>query len=81
MKTYVVFSVSEISSIDFEHVLQNSIEDLFYSIDGTKTFVSWIESSVPQCVINLSSKSDYYQYVDMLAIINTSDWSTNPINL
>ena len=81
MKTYVVFSVSEISSIDFNQVLQNSIEDLFYSIDGTKTFVSWIESNIPQCIINLSTKSDYYQYVDMLCIINTSDWSTNPINL
>jgi hypothetical protein len=81
MKTYVVFSVSEISSIDFNQVLQSSIEDLFYSIDGTKTFVSWNVSSVPDCVIKLNSKSDYLQYVDMLSILNTSDWSTRPIPL
>ena len=81
MKTYVVFSVSEISLIDFNQVLQNSIEDLFYSIDETKTFVSWSEAEIPNCVINLNSKSDYYQYVDMLSLINTPEWSQRPIGL
>lgn len=81
MKTYVVFSVSEISLIDFNQVLQNSAGDLFFSLDGSKTFVSWSCIEVPTCVMNLSSKSDYYQYADMLAIINTSFWNSSPISL
>lgn len=81
MSIYVVFSVSEISSIDFNQVLQNSVEDLFYSIDENKTFVSWNDAFIPECVLNIGSKSDYYQYVEMLALINTSEWSTRPIRV
>jgi len=43
---YVIINSSEVSSVNFDEVLQTSTETLRYNVDGTKTFVKY-EGSQP----------------------------------
>jgi hypothetical protein len=74
-RTFVIFDVSEIVSIDFTQVLETSADTLRMSVDGTKTFVKWEGETVPVCVENLTTKSSYYSYEEMLAVLRTSEWT------
>jgi hypothetical protein len=74
-RTFVIFDVSEIGSIDFTQVLETSADTLRMSVDGTKTFVKWEGETVPACVENLTTKSSYYSYEEMLAVLRTSEWT------
>ncbi len=76
-RTFVIFNVSEIGSIDFSEVLETSAETLRLSVDGTKTFVKWDGVSVPVCVESLTTKSPYYSCEEMLTILSTEEWVNN----
>ena len=74
-RQYVIFNVSELDLIDFTQVLETSAETVRRSVDGTKTFVKW-DSDVPACVEALTTKGDYMTYEEILAIMNTEEWTT-----
>ena len=74
-RTFVIFDVSEVGAIDFTQVLETSADTLRMSVDGTKTFVKWEGETVPVCVEALTTKSSYYTYEEMLAILRTSEWT------
>ena len=40
-KEYMIFNVSELSDINFNEVLETSIDTVRKSVNGTKTFVKW----------------------------------------
>jgi hypothetical protein len=40
-RQYMIFSLTEVDTIDFNEVLQTSAETLRKSNDGTKSFVKW----------------------------------------
>lgn len=40
-RQYMIFSLTEVDSINFDEVLQTSAETLRKSNDGTKSFVKW----------------------------------------
>ena len=72
---HVIFSVSEIDKINWAEVHEVSASELRKSLDGTKTFVKWEGETVPVCVEPLTTKSSYYTYEEMLAILRTSEWT------
>ena len=74
-RQFVIFDVSEISAIDFTQVLETSADTVRTSVDGTKTFVKWDTDNVPSCVENLTTKSIYYTYEEILTILATPEWS------
>ena len=74
-RQFVIFDISEISSIDFTQVLETSADTVRTSVDGTKTFVKWDDEIIPQCVETLLTKSIYYTYDEMLVILATSEWT------
>ena len=74
-RQFVIFDVSEISSIDFTQVLETSADTVRTSVDGTKTFVKWDTETVPSCVETLTTKSIYYTYEEILTILATPEWS------
>ena len=76
-RQFMIFSISELSSIDFTQVLETSAETVRISIDGTKTFVKWDGESAPECVTNLTTKEGPYTYNEILEIMSTSAWSSN----
>tara|TARA_R100001463_G_scaffold43145_1_gene90174 strand:+ start:1765 stop:1986 length:222 start_codon:yes stop_codon:yes gene_type:complete len=42
---YVILTTSEVSSIDFSKVLEDSVDTLRYNNDNTKTFVKFKDST------------------------------------
>jgi len=76
-REFIIFNVSELDQIDFNEVLETSIDTIRKSIDQTKTFVKWEGSTIPNCVLNLTTKEGPYSYTEMLSIVSTPEW-TNP---
>jgi hypothetical protein len=78
-RRYVIFNVSELNKIDFEEVLETSIETVRKSIDQMKTFVKW-EGEAPASVQSLASKSKYYTHEEILNILSGQEW-TAPLEI
>ena len=70
MKKYVILDTAEISSVDFNQVLETSIDSLRYSLDGTKTFVKF-EGDTPSF---LEGKTQY-THSEILAELATPEWT------
>jgi len=76
MTTYITFNVSEIDSIDFNQILETSVETLRYSVDKTQTLVKW-DGEIPSCVLGLTTKSAYMSYDEIVILLNTPIWTIN----
>jgi hypothetical protein len=72
MKKYVIINASEVSSINFNEVLQTSANTLRYSLDNSKALVKF-EGNTPSF---LSGKTRYTQE-EILRIVQTDDWSAD----
>ena len=75
-RVFMIFSVSELNKIDFNQVIETSIDTIRKSVDGTKTFVKW-EGPTPSSVQSLTTKQGPYTYEEILTIMATNEW-TNP---
>jgi len=73
---YLIFSVDELTLINFDEVLETSINTVRKSVDGTKTFVNWV-GDAPSFVDNLTTKEGPYTYNEILELLNTIDWTTS----
>lgn len=73
IKTFCIFSVSELNKINFDEVLETSIDTVRKSIDGTKTFVKWF-GDTPNCIFQLTTIVGYYNYDEILEILATAEW-------
>ena len=73
-RNYLIFNVSELDQIDFDHVLETSAEPVRKSVDETKTFVKW-EGETPECVLNLQTKEGPYNHSEILAILSGDAWT------
>jgi hypothetical protein len=71
---YLIFSVDELTLVNFDEVLETSIDTVRKSIDGTKTFVNW-EGDTPSFVDNLTTKEGPYTYNEIIKILNTEYWT------
>jgi len=74
-RVFVIFNVSELDKIDFSQVLETSADTLRKSVNGKKTFVKW-EGDVPACVLSLITKTTYLTLEEMLAILDTPEWTS-----
>lgn len=70
----MIFNMSELDQIHFDHVLETSAETIRKSVDGTKTFVKW-EGTMPDCVANLTTKEGPYTHSEILEILSGEDWT------
>ena len=70
-RSYVIINTSEISSVDFNQVMESS-DSLRYSIDGSKTFVKY-EGEQPSF---LNGKQEY-THSEILAILATDEWTSD----
>jgi hypothetical protein len=76
-REFMIFNVSELDTIDFNEVLETSIDTVRKSVDGTKTFVKWDSETIPTSVENLTTKEGPYTYSEIIEILAGIDW-TNP---
>jgi len=73
-REFMIFNVSELSSIDFDVVCETSADTVRKSVDETKTFVKW-DGTMPDCVSNLTTKEGPYTYEEILVILATEEWT------
>jgi hypothetical protein len=73
-RRFVIFDVTELNEIDFNQVHETSAETVRLSVDGSKTFVKY-DMPQPESVAALQTKSEEYTYEQMLAILQTEEWS------
>lgn len=72
-RKFMIFNISEINNINFDEVLETSIETVRKSVDETKTFVKW-DGDIPSSVNSLTTKEGPYTYDEILAILETPEW-------
>ena len=74
-RNYMIFNVSELNSIDFNTVLETSVDTVRKSIDGSLTFVKW-DGEIPECVNNLITKEGPYSHDEILDILSGHSWNS-----
>jgi len=74
IKTFCIFSVSELNLINFNEVLETSLNTVRKSLDGTKTFAKWF-GDTPACILQLTTIEGYYTYDEILEILATAEWN------
>jgi hypothetical protein len=74
-REFMIFNVSELDTINFNEVLETSIDTVRKSVDKTKTFVKWEGETIPPSVDNLTTKEGPYTYQEILTILSTEIWT------
>ena len=72
MRNYVIIDASEVSSVDFNQVLETSADTLRYNLAGTQTFVKF-EGDTPSF---LEGKTTYDRS-EMLTLLANEEWSSD----
>ncbi len=72
MRNYVILDASEVSSVDFDQVLETSPSTLRYNLAGTQTFVKY-EGDTPSFLEGKTA----LDRSEMLAVLATEDWSSD----
>tara|TARA_B100001939_G_scaffold90444_2_gene77506 strand:- start:7206 stop:7439 length:234 start_codon:yes stop_codon:yes gene_type:complete len=71
MRKYVIINTSEVSGVDFNQVIEQSADDLRYSVDGSKAVVKF-EGDAPSFLIGETQ----YTWSEIIDVLNTSEWTT-----
>ena len=75
-REFMIFNVSELNKINFDEVLETSVDTVRKSSDD-KTFVKW-DGETPQSVLDLTTKEGPFIYEEILLILEGNNW--NDIN-
>jgi hypothetical protein len=73
-REFMIFNISELDQIVFTEVLETSADTVRKSVDETKTFVKW-DGTMPECVVNLTTKEGPYTYDEILVVLATPEWT------
>jgi hypothetical protein len=74
-RNYVIIEASEVSSVDFDQVLETSAETLRFSVDGTQTFVKF-EGDTPSFLEGKTANT----HSEMLEILAGEEWTDPDAN-
>ena len=72
--SYVFLDASEVGIIDFNQVLEDSLDTLRYSFDGTKTFVNY-PGQQPSSLLGRTE----YTHAEALEITCGPEWASEEI--
>ena len=72
MRNYVIIDTSEVSSVDFNQVLETNADTLRYNLAGTQTFVKF-EGDTPSFLEGKTA----YDRSEMLTILANEEWSSD----
>jgi phosphatidylethanolamine-binding protein (PEBP) family uncharacterized protein len=65
---YIIFDISEVTTIDFSEVMETSADTLRKSVDESKSFVKY-EGVQPPSVAALATRSQEYSHEEILALL------------
>ena len=71
-RNYVIIDASEVTSVDFDQVLETSAETLRYNVAGTKTFVKF-EGDTPSFLEGKTANT----HSEMLEILAGEEWTSS----
>lgn len=71
---FLIFQSEYLNLVNFEEVLETSIETTRKSLDGTKTFVKWDTHQIPSSVLSIPEPKQMVDYHTMCDILETEDW-------
>jgi len=74
MRTYVIIDASEITSVDFDKVLETSADTLRYSVDGSKVLLKY-EGTQPFFLLGKTE----YTHEEILSILSGPEWVSDEI--
>ena len=74
MRTYVIIDASEITSVDFDKVLETSADTLRYSVDGSKVLLKY-EGTQPFFLLGKTE----YTHEEILSILSGPEWTSDEI--
>ena len=74
---YVIIPYSEVNNINFDQVIESSIDTVRKSVDNTKTFVKY-KGEMPSSITTIEGKSQEYYYEEMRVILSGEE-CTMPI--
>jgi hypothetical protein len=74
-RNYVIIEASEVSSVDFDQVLETSADTLRYNLAGTKTFVKF-EGDTPSFLEGKTANT----HSEMLEILAGEEWTDPDAN-
>lgn len=74
MRTYVILNTSELESVDFDQVLQDSANKLRYSLDGSK-FLLKFDGDTPSFLIG----EPQYDHSEILSILVSPEWQPEEV--
>jgi hypothetical protein len=69
-RQYVIINTDELSTINFDHVLETSVDTLRYNAAGDQTFVKY-EGAKPRCLYG----KDTLSHTAMLTVLNDESWT------
>lgn len=69
-RQYVIINTDELSTINFDHVLETSVDTLRYNVAGDQTFVKY-EGAKPRCLYG----KDTLSHSAMLTILEGESWT------
>lgn len=72
MRNYVIIDASDVSSVDFNQVLETSADTLRYNLAGTQTFVKF-DGDTPSFLEGKTA----LDRSEMLAVLATEEWSSD----
>lgn len=75
MRNYVIIDASEVSSVNFDQVLETSADTLRYNVAGTQTFVKY-EGDTPSFLEGKATNT----HSEMLTILSGSEWTDPDAN-
>ena len=70
-RNYVIIDASEVSSVDFNQVLETSADTLRYNLAGTQTFVKY-EGDTPSFLEGKTANT----HSEILSILAGEEWSS-----
>lgn len=71
---YVIIPYTELDKVDFDQVVETSVDTVRKSVDGTKTFIKYI-NDMPTSIQAINNKSQEYSHEQILEILHTAEWS------
>ena len=67
---YVIYNMENVATIDFTQVLEDSVDTLRLSVNGTKTVLKF-EGETPNFLVGLQQ----YTHSEILPIMKGDEWS------
>jgi hypothetical protein len=69
-RQYVIINTDELSTINFDHVLETSVDTLRYNVAGDQTFVKY-EGAKPRCLYG----KDTLSHSAILTALEDESWT------